>query len=190
MTVIRLPPMADAEPLTAATADHALMMGEEAFRAFYELTARALWAYLSRISGDRRLADDLLQESYYRLLRSSVVFDSDDHRRNYLYRIATNLVRDHQRRAVPAASVIEVDQAPGPGGAREAEFRAAQRLDITRAMSQLKPRERSLLWLAYVQGCSYAEIAEVVGVRPSSLKSLLFRARRRFASMLEKRVAE
>jgi RNA polymerase sigma-70 factor (ECF subfamily) len=63
--------------------------------------------------------------------------------------------------------------------------RAAQRLDITRAMSQLKPRERSLLWLAYVQGCSYAEIAEAVGVRPSSLKSLLFRARRRFAAMLD-----
>ena len=52
-------------------------------------------------------------------------------------------------------------------------------------MHQLKPRERSLLWLAYVQGCSYAEIAEVVGVRPSSLKSMLFRARRRLAAMLD-----
>ena len=190
MTVIRIPPMAEAEPLTAATADHALMMGEEAFRAFYELTARGLWAYLSRLSGDRRLADDLLQESYYRLLRSSVVFESDDHRRNYLYRIATNLVRDHRRRAVPAACVTDVDQTPAHEGAGGPESRAAQRLDITRAMSQLKPRERSLLWLAYVQGCSYAEIAEVVGVRPSSLKSLLFRARRRFVSMLEKRVAQ
>ena len=98
MTLIRVSPMADAEPLTAGTADHALMMGEEAFRAFYELTARGLWAYLSRISGDRRLADDLLQEAYYRLLRSNVAFESDDHRRNYLYRIATNLVRDDRRR--------------------------------------------------------------------------------------------
>lgn len=188
MTVIRMPPIADAEQSTAA-ADHALMMGEEAFRAFYELTARGLWAYLSRISGDRRLADDLLQESYYRLLRCSVSFESDDHRRNYLYRIATNLVHDHRRRAVPAVSVSEVDHAAAREGARGPDARAAQRLDISRAMSQLKPRERSLLWLAYVQGCSYTEIAQVVGVRPSSLKSLLFRARRRFASMLEKGVA-
>ena len=63
MTVLRMPPMADAEPLTAATADHALMMGEEAFRAFYELTSRGHWAYLSRVSGDSRLADDLLKEA-------------------------------------------------------------------------------------------------------------------------------
>jgi RNA polymerase sigma-70 factor (ECF subfamily) len=184
MTVIRMSPMADAEPLAAATADHALMMGEEAFRTFYELTARGLWAYLSRISGDRRLADDLLQESYYRLLRSSVAFESDEHRRNYLYRIATNLVRDHRRRP-PGAASIEVEQTPAPEGAGGADARAARRLDISRAMSRLKPRERSLLWLAYVQGCSYAEIAAAVGVRPSSLKSLLFRARRRFAAMLE-----
>ncbi len=113
MTLLRMPPMAEAEPLTAATADHALMMGEEAFRAFYELTARGLWAYLSRISGDRRLADDLLQEAYYRLLRSNVAFESDDHRRNYLYRIATNLVRDDRRRPrADAASGAEMEQAP------------------------------------------------------------------------------
>jgi len=187
MTVLRMPPMADAEPLTAATADHALMMGEEAFRTFYELTSRGLWAYLSRTSGDSRLADDLLQEAYYRLLRSNATFENDDHRRNYLYRIATNLVRDGRRRPrADAVSGAELEQAPAADGAGGAEVRAAQRLDITRAMRQLKPRERSLLWLAYVQGCSYAEIAETVGVRPSSLKSLLFRARRRFAAMLDR----
>ena len=45
-------------------------MDEEAFRAFYDRTARALWVYLSRMTGDSQVADDLLQESYYRLLRS------------------------------------------------------------------------------------------------------------------------
>ena len=41
-------------------------MDEEAFRLFYQRTSRSLWAYLSRMSGDRQLADDLLQETYYR----------------------------------------------------------------------------------------------------------------------------
>ena len=43
-------------------------------------------------------------------------------------------------------------------------------------MGRLKPRERSLLWLAYAEGCSHAEIASSLGLRTASLKSLLFRA--------------
>jgi len=81
----------------AAEADVALAMDEDAFRAFYDRTAGPLWGYLSRISGDRQTADDLLQESYYRLLKSGASFESDTHRRNYLYRIATNLVHDTRR---------------------------------------------------------------------------------------------
>ena len=79
-------------------ADRTFLMTEEAFHAFYEQTARPVWAYLARITGDGRLADDLLQEAYYRFLRTRAEFESDDHRRNYLFRIATNLVRDHRRR--------------------------------------------------------------------------------------------
>ena len=81
----------------ADAVDVPFAMDEEAFRAFYDRTAGALWAYLSRISGDRQVAEDLLQESYYRLLRARHPFESEEHRKNYLYRIATNLVRDSRR---------------------------------------------------------------------------------------------
>ena len=86
--------------LDADEGTQALHMTEEAFRAFYERTARPLWAYLARATGEPHTADDLLQDAYYRLLRSTVAFDDDAHRRNYLFRIATNLVRDRHRRPV------------------------------------------------------------------------------------------
>ena len=59
--------------LDAGEAAQALHMTEEAFRAFYERTARPLWAYLARATGEPHTADDLLQDAYYRLLRSTVV---------------------------------------------------------------------------------------------------------------------
>jgi RNA polymerase sigma-70 factor (ECF subfamily) len=41
-----------------------------------------------------------------------------------------------------------------------------------------------MLWLAYAEGASHREIADVLGVRPASLKSMLFRARRKLAELL------
>ena len=51
-------------------AERTFQMTEEAFRVFYEQTARPIWVYLARTTGDDRLADDLLQETYYRFLRT------------------------------------------------------------------------------------------------------------------------
>lgn len=159
------------------TLDVPFSMDEEAFRGFYDRTAPALWAYLSRLSGNRQLADDLLQESYYRLLRSRESFDGEAHRRNYLFRIATNLVRDSRRgtaswRSLPLPE-LPVDAAD-----------PAQSADVQRALARLKPRERALLWLAYAQGSSHREIAGVLGVKTGSVKLLLFRARRKMAALL------
>src|SRR5580698_5979646 len=76
------------------------LMDEDTFRAFYERSARGVWAYLARVTGDRQLADDLLQETFYRFLRAAATHDSESHRRNSLYRIATNLARDARRRSL------------------------------------------------------------------------------------------
>jgi RNA polymerase sigma-70 factor (ECF subfamily) len=51
-------------------------------------------------------------------------------------------------------------------------------------MERLRPRDRSLLWLAYAQGCSHEEIAAVLGVKTASLKALLHRARRRLLAIM------
>ncbi len=167
---------------TAGEADEIFQMDEDAFRLFYDRTARPVWAYLARTTGDPRLADDLLQETYYRFLRAATTLDTDDHRRNYLFRIATNLVHDHRRRPRIEAIAADVDRADPRQG--DGAGRAAQRVDLSRAMARLKPRERSLLWLAYAEGSSHEEIARALGLSVSSIKALLFRARKRLASLM------
>jgi RNA polymerase sigma-70 factor (ECF subfamily) len=174
-----------ADSFPAAEADTGFVMDEDAFRAFYDRTARGIWAYLARVTNDRQLADDLLQETYYRFLRANATHDSEAHRRNSLYQIATNLARDLRRKRLAnpvstAAGDDEMERAPsGDRGARPEQI-----ADLNRAMSRLQPRERAMLWLAYAEGASHDEIATVLGLRSGSLKTLLFRARRRLAALL------
>ena len=175
-----------------AKAEASFVMDEEAFRGFYDRNARGLWAYLSRVTGDRQMADDLLQEAFYRFLRAASNaptdrFDSDAHRRNSLYRIATNLATDVRRktftRPAPVVSGDDVERLAAGDKANHGE-EAATRTDVNRALDQLRPRDRAMLWMAYAEGSSHDEIATVIGVRPSSMKLLLFRARKRMAKLL------
>lgn len=161
-------------------------MDEEAFRAFYERTARPVWAYLARTTGDERAADDLLQEAYYRFFRAAAAHASEAHRRNYLYRIATNLVRDRARKGGGAVHVALPEdgspaELPGDPGTAERFERAS---DLGRALEQMKPLHREMLWLAYAEGASHEEIAEILGVKAANVRSLLSRARRKLAGLL------
>ncbi len=160
-----------------------LSMEEDAFRLFYERTSRPVWLYLMKMTGDSSAADDLLQESYYRFLRTHRAYESDEHRRNYLYRIATNLARDGRRQASSRPSAWLEEGAPSQLLVDE-QARAVEKADLARAMSRLRPRERALLWLAYAQGLSHDEIAGSLGLRKASVKQLLFRARKRLAGLL------
>ena len=181
--------LTDVERLQAdAAAIETFQMDEDTFRAFYERTARPVWVYLSRMTGSAQAADDLLQETYYRFLRIERAFESESHRRNYLFRIATNLVRDGQRRRrVDLVPVPEEDERGALRASGDVAENAARRTDLARAMARLKPRERDLLWLAYAHGSSHEEIADSLGLKRASIKLLLFRARKRLAGFLRDR---
>jgi RNA polymerase sigma-70 factor (ECF subfamily) len=159
------------------------VMDEDTFRSFYDRNARGLWAYLARVTGDRQLADDLLQETFYRFLRASAAYENEEHRRHSVYRIATNLARDARRRSLThpfAPAGDDIERVPAADRA-DATDRAS---DCNRAMQRLKPRERAMLWLAYAEGATHNEIAQTLGLRPASMKILLFRARRKLAGLL------
>ena len=156
-------------------------MDNEAFAGFYERSARSLWAYLARVSCDPALADDLMQESYVRLLCASFSDDGEVAARRYLFRIATNLLRDHWRRPrSPSIDEIPEEFLAGNVSSAQADSQAM----LGPALAQMRPRDRQLLWLAYAEGYSHREIAEVTGLASASIRLLLFRARRKMAALL------
>jgi RNA polymerase sigma-70 factor, ECF subfamily len=147
---------------------------EPAFLELYARTAGRLNGYLRKLTGDAALAEDLLQEAYLRFLTRSRVLDDDEHQKNYLFRIATNLARDHFRREQRRPVTIDSGVAPPAEDCGE----------VWSLMARLSSRDRELLLLAYVEGMTHKEISQVTGLMRASIKPLLFRARRRFAVIL------
>jgi RNA polymerase sigma-70 factor (ECF subfamily) len=162
-----------------------LDMDEDAFRSFYDLTSSAVWAYLSHITGDAHAADDLLQETYIRFLGAHRRWESDAHRRNYLFRIATNLAHDrHRRNRLRRTEPLDETHAQTAGPSSSGGVGYEQRADLQRALARLSVRERQMLWLAYAEGSSHQEIADTLGLRAGGIRVLLFRARRKLAALL------
>lgn len=154
-------------------------MEDQLFETIYEQTARPLWAYAARISGDAAAADDILQETYLRFLRSPRSPADVKEAKYYLYKIATNLVFDRFRN-LKRAGETEITDAVHP-----ARIDPAAGIEMTQVFSQLKEQERLLLWLAYVEGYDHHEIAMIANVNKLSVKVLLFRARRKLAGLIE-----
>ncbi|HVE72842.1 MAG TPA: RNA polymerase sigma factor [Thermoanaerobaculia bacterium] len=160
-------------------------MDEGRFEAFYRRTAGSLWSYLFRMTGDEAAADDLLQKTFFRYLRSNPALATEDHQRRWLFRTATNLALDYFRetkRERSRAERIEVRE-HGPS----TEPREVLRHDMMKTFAELKPRERALLWLAHVEEADHADISEALGVKPNSVKVLLFRARKRLGELLTRK---
>jgi RNA polymerase sigma-70 factor, ECF subfamily len=152
-------------------------MEENAFRIFYQEVAPALQGYIRKTCGNAELAEDILQETFYRFLRIDLPEMEPPQRKAYVYKIATSLLVDHWRREKREMFWKNLWKAP------EAP-RNERRDDVARALSKLKPAERALLWLAYVEGFDHGEIASTMGLKEKSIRVLLFRARRNLARIL------
>lgn len=164
-------------PASAAVLADAIDPAE--FTAFYESVAPRLWRYLFFAVRNRECADDLLQETFARVLGSRLRPENDEHLRRYLYRTASHLLIDRKRRPSPDHESTEeielVAAAADP----------ALRLDLSRALTHLKSRDRQVLYLAHVEELDHRGIGAAMGISAMSVRVLLFRARRRLAVVLE-----
>ena len=173
------------EAQSAETLSTEMLMDSDAFAAFYQRSARSLWAYLVRVCQDPALADDLMQESFVRFLCAGrpefSLAEGEVAARRYLFRIGTNLLRDHWRRPVSAS----IEELPEEVFAAAVNAGQADSLDMLGpALALLRPRDRQLLWLAHAEGYSHREIAQITGLGSASIRLLLFRARRKIARIL------
>lgn len=162
-------------------------MDEAKFEAFYRRQAGGVWSYIYRMTGDPSLADDLMQKSFFRFLRSRPAIANDDHLRRYIYRTATNLVLDHFRETKREKLYGPIDPTTLAAGSEFRADRGELRQDMMRVFAELKPQERALLWLAHVEGESHEEIGEALGVKAKSVKVMLFRARKHLGDLLSKK---
>jgi RNA polymerase sigma-70 factor (ECF subfamily) len=153
---------------------------ENEFMLLYERTARPLRAYLYRLVNDISRADDLLQETYLRFLQARLPAEmSAEHRKNYLFRIATNLA--HDEAAYPKSAPLA--DYPAPSNVAE-EIR--EQNDCAHRLQQLTQRQRELLWLAYVEEFTHKEIADMLGIKAPSVRPMLARARQCLSEILRK----
>jgi len=154
---------------------------EADFTAFHGRTARALWAYVYRATGRAADADDVVQDAFCRLLVADVEALDEEGRRRYLFRIASNLMTDRWRRAAREQSWLSQAEAPA---SHESPMSGDE---VASTFHGLKPRERALLWLAYVEEEDHRHIADALGLARGSVKVLLSRARARLRDLLKSR---
>ncbi|WP_043644027.1 RNA polymerase sigma factor [Caenispirillum salinarum] len=155
-------------------------MPDRDVRALFLAHRRELEVYLTRQVSCRDTAADLLQETFVRLVQQPPTADLSNVRA-YLYRIARNLVIDHFRRHGRRQTVIMpvedlhaiADEAVPIDQALDAE----QRLMLLRqAIADLPERTRQIFTLNRIDGLTYAEVAEFLGISESSVQKHLAKA--------------
>ncbi len=159
--------------------------------AFDELVRRygdPLFGYLVRLTGDRAHAEDLFQETFLRVHSRCRTFGRGRSFRPWVYAIATNVAIDGMRAGARQAVTVPLDGgAPAPAAQDDPAGDAARREDhamVRRAIDELPPGQRAVLVLAYYQGLTYREVAEVRGCSVGTVKTQMSRALHRLADVL------
>jgi len=150
------------------------------FQQKVEAAIPALRRYARALTRDADIADDLVQDTLVRALRSEHLFQGDEIR-SWLYTILTNLNRNRLRSLArrPMLTSLEDNDAPDLAGP-EAGGR-----DIERALALLVEEQRAALLLVVLEGLSYREVAEVQGVPIGTVMSRLAHARVQIKTYLE-----
>ncbi len=148
--------------------------------------ASAVYRFALSIVRDPALADDVVQETMIKAWRSAPTEADGTVPRAWLFRVARNTAISmlRSRRDVVLGPEALPDGSSGPGVSRTVEGRAAL-ADLWDALNVLNEDDRALIVLRELDGMSYEEMAELLGLPLSSVKTRLFRARRVLAKSME-----
>jgi RNA polymerase sigma-70 factor, ECF subfamily len=139
----------------------------------------ALRRYARALTRDAEAADDIVQDTLVRALRSEHLFHGGD-TRAWLYTILTNLNRNRLRSLSRRPVLSPIKDSDATTGAPESGGR-----DITRALDELAEDQRAALLLVVLEGLTYREVAEVQGVPIGTVMSRLARARSQIKAYLD-----
>jgi RNA polymerase sigma-70 factor (ECF subfamily) len=151
------------------------------WRELYEAHAAELVGYLGRLTGDREVATDLMQDTFFAGMRDEAALREPAKARAWLYRIATRLATKRLRRARLIAFV------PFLGVERSSEgMPDVEGLAVRDAMRAIALDQASALVLHYAHGFTRAEIAELTGRSEETIKSRIARGRRAFLAAYDR----
>ncbi len=149
----------------------------EAFGALVERDYTRVGRYLARLVGDREIAAELTQETFLRAYQALPRLADESDVTAWLFRIATNLARQHHRHGqLICWSRLE----PRHAASGTFEDGVARHDAVRRALSRLTLDQRVCLLLYAWTGYTCAEIGHIMGRTTSAVRMLLVRARRRF----------
>jgi RNA polymerase sigma-70 factor (ECF subfamily) len=163
-----------------------------AFDTVYEAYNRRLFTFLLRMSRRRDVAEDLLEETWLRVVKHAHRLRPDTRLGPWLFTIARRLCVSYYRSRVLEDSLMASSLALWPCAVQHSspfEATAANELErrIERALASLAPAAREVLLLVGVAGLSHSDAADVCGVTPEALRQRLSRARTLLARALDER---
>lgn len=162
---------------------------EVALEALVQQYASSLYRVAYSVLRNAADAEDAVQEAFLRVLRHRDTLDEIRDQRVWLIRIVWNIVLDRKRRAKTRPETDDVEELarvlPSAGLSAEQVAAAAQHhAHVLTCVEKLPAKERQVLILSAFDELSSVEIAAVLGITESSVRSRLFRARNLMAEML------
>jgi RNA polymerase sigma factor (sigma-70 family) len=145
----------------------------------FERYKKPLFGFFYGMNKDAELSEDLVQNTFVRILKYRTVFRGDGEFRTWMFHIARNVSHDHYRKKrVDARESVEDWQEIIPGGEnRFAEYQKEEEMQLlAMALERLAEDKREVLLLSKYQEKKYKEIAELLGCTESAVKVKVFRA--------------
>ncbi|MBE6733786.1 MAG: RNA polymerase sigma factor [Ruminococcaceae bacterium] len=162
---------------------------DEGFVEIIRIYKDGMILYLCGITGNIYLAEDLTEDTFVKIITKKPKFAGKSTFKTWLYAIARNVALDYLRKnkGVVLVSTEDIHSLAGDMESLErAYIKEEEKIELHRAMDNLIPDYRQVLWLVYFEGFTAKEVADVMHKSLHSVETLLYRAKRSLKAELEK----